>query len=512
LGSALMTRPRCPPINAAQITPNATIDPDHLATRNPGGADNRLAARLNHGGLLHRVGPQSKKTTDGEDAMARLNRRSFLKFSGGGAIAGTTGGMAGILASGRAPALAQATTIHWLRWSDFVPASDQLLRGEIAGECEKALGMKLNVETITANDIQARITSAIQSGSGPDIVCALNNWPQLYTESVTDVSDVADELGKAQGGFYETSKLVANDGRKWVAVPWSVVGLQIAYRKSWFQEVGYSGGKFPQTWEEYREVGKKLKAESRPIGQTFGHTFGDAPAFSYPYLWSWGGKEVEADGKTVVLNSKETIESVKFMVGFWKDAHDEGGLAWDDSSNNRAFLAGTCCATNNGASIYIEALRKPEAYQTEKGVPLKDDILHAPLPKGPGGQFSFHVPFSNMLMGYSKNQKAAKDFLRWISSKPVFDKWFVSQKGFSVGPTTDWEKHKLWEEDPVMLPFKSAARSGRFAGHAGPSNRKAAEALTKYILTDMYAKAIQGMAPEQSVKWAHDELVKIYSA
>ena len=63
-----------------------------------------------------------------------------------------------------------------------------------------------------------------------------------------------------------------------------------------------------------------------------------------------------------------------------------------------------------------------------------------------------------------------------------------------------------------MLPFKSAARSGRFAGHAGPSNRKAAEALTKYILTDIYAKAIQGMAPEQSVKWAHDELVKIYSA
>ena len=444
--------------------------------------------------------------------MARLNRRSFLKFSGGGAIVGTTGGVASILASGRAPALAQATTIHWLRWNDFVPASDQLLRREIAGECEKALGVKLNVETINANDIQARITSAIQSGSGPDIVCALNNWPQLYTESVTDVGDVADELGKAQGGFYETSKLVANDGRKWVAVPWSIVSLQIAYRKSWFEEVGFGGGKFPQTWEEYREAGKKLKAKSRPIGQTLGHTFGDAPAFSYPYLWSWGGKEVEADGKTVVLNSKETIESVKFMVGFWKDAHDEGGLAWDDSSNNRAFLAGTCCATNNGASIYIEALRKPDAYTTEKGGPMKEDILHAPLPKGPGGQFSFHVPFSNMLMGYSKNQKAAKDFLRWISSKPVFDKWFVSQKGFSVGPTTDWEKHKLWEEDSVMLPFKSAARSGRFAGHAGPSSRKAAEALTKYILTDMYAKAVQGMAPEEAVKWAHDELVKIYSA
>jgi multiple sugar transport system substrate-binding protein len=443
--------------------------------------------------------------------MTRYNRRNFLRISGSGAIAATTGGMAGILASGRAPAFAQAATVHWLRWNDFVPASDQLLRKEITAECQKALGVKLTVETINGNDIQARITSAIQSGSGPDVICALNNWPQLYAESVADVDDVTEEIGKAQGGFYETSRVVANNGKKWLGVPWTIIGLQIAYRKSWFEEVGYGGGKFPQTWDEYREAGRKLKAKGRPIGQALGHTFGDAPAFTYPYLWSWGGKEVEADGKTVVLNSKETVESVKFMVAFWKEAHDEGGLAWDDSNNNRAFLAGTCSATNNGASIYIEALRKPDAYRSEKGTPLRDDILHAPLPKGPAGQFSLHVPHSNMVMNYSKNQKAAKDFIRWINSKPVFEQWFVSQKGFSVGPTTDWEKHKLWNEDPVMLPFRSAARTGRFAGYAGLSGRNAAEVFTKYILTDMYAKAVQGMPAEVAVKAAHDELVKIYA-
>ena len=80
-----------------------------------------------------------------------------------------TGSLAGILASGRAPAYAQTQTMHWLRWSDFVPASDVFLKGEIVKLCEKDLGMKLTVETINANDIQARITAAIQSGSGPDI-------------------------------------------------------------------------------------------------------------------------------------------------------------------------------------------------------------------------------------------------------------------------------------------------------------------------------------------------------
>src|SRR5712671_637639 len=122
-------------------------------------------------------------------------------------------------------------------------------------------------------------------------------------------------------------------------------------RRSWFAEVGYNDGRFPETWEEYRAAGKKLKAQGRPFGQTLGHTFGDAPVFWYPYLWSWGGKEVEADGKTVALNSKETVESVKFAVAFWNDCYDPGGLAWDDSSNNRALLAGTVSSTNNGASI-----------------------------------------------------------------------------------------------------------------------------------------------------------------
>src|SRR5712692_6745072 len=444
--------------------------------------------------------------------MARFSRRKLLKLSGAGAVAATSGGMAAILASGRAPAYAQVTTLHWLRWNDFVPISDEVLRQEIAPACEKALGIKLNIEMINGNDIQARTTSAIQSGAGPDIICALNNWPRLYPESVSDVSDLVEEIGKAQGGFYDESRVVANDGTRWIAVPWCVIGSQLTYRKSWFEEIGYSGGKFPQAWEEYREAGKKLKAKGRPMGQTLGHTFGDAPSYAYPYTWSFGGKEVEADGKTVVLNSKATVDAVKFMTGFWKDSYDEGGLAWDDSNNNRAFLSGTCSSTLNGASIYLEAKRKPTTYLTEKGTPLWEDILHGPLPKGPAGQFSYHVPMSNMLMKYSKNQKAAQDFIRWITSKPVYQTWFDSQQGYSVGATTIWETDKLWDKDPVMLPYRTAARAAHFPGYAGPADRHAAEGVSKYLMVDMYDKAVQGMAAEDAVKWAHDECVKIHAA
>lgn len=444
--------------------------------------------------------------------MPRIGRRQLLQLSGVGAVAARTGGMAAILAAARAPAYAQGTTLHWLRWNDFVPASDEVLRNVIVPECQKTLGIKLTIEMINANDILARITSAIQSGAGPDVICVLNNWAQLYPESVIDAGDVAEAIDKEQGGFYEEARGVANDGKRWLAVPWCVLGAQLAYRKSWFEEVGYPAPKFPQTWEEYRAAGTKLKSMGRPLGQAVSHSFGDPPTYAYPYLWSWGGKEVEADGKTVVLNSKATVESVEFAVAFWKDAYDEGGLAWDDSSNNRAFLSGTISCTLNGASIYLEAKRKPDTYLTEKGTPLWQDILHAPLPKGVAGQYGYHLPMSNMLMKYSRNQKAAKEFLRWVTSKPVYQPWFDSQQGYSVGSTTIWEKDKLWEKDPVMLPFRTAARAGRFPGYAGPADRHAAEVLSKYIIVDMTAKAIEGMAAKDAVTWAQDEIAKIHAA
>src|SRR6478735_9203443 len=344
--------------------------------------------------------------------MARVTRRKFLKVSGAGALAAKTGGMAAILATGRAPAYAQATTLNWLRWNDFVPASDQLLRRELIPEGEKTLGIKINLETVNGNDLQPRITAAIQSGAGPDVFMLFNNHPQLYAASLADMGDLADAQGKAEGGYYPYVNSQSNDGKRWVSMPWTIVGGMIAYRKSWFDEIGVTS--FPDTWEKYRDAGKKLKAKGRPLGQTLGHTFGDSPTFTYPYMWSWGGTEIEKDGKTVNINKKEVVESIKFMTAFWKEAHDEGGLAWDDTNNNRAFLSQTICATLNGASIYIESLRNPDKYITEKGVQLKTDIQHSPLPRGPAGQFAMHTFFSHVIPNYSKNQAGAKEFLKWI--------------------------------------------------------------------------------------------------
>ena len=107
---------------------------------------------------------------------------------------------------------------------------------------------------------------------------------------------------------------------------------------------------------------------------------------------------------------------------------------------------------------------------------------------------------SNYHETLKKNQVATKKFLNWVSSKDIFNQWFVSQQGYTCGPTKMWEDNPVWNVDPIMAPLKKIPVTGRPTGYAGPPNRKAAEAQTKYIVVDMYAKAIQGMDAGESVK------------
>ena len=229
------------------------------------------------------------------------------------------------------------------------------------------------------------------------------------------------------------------------------------------------------------------------MGQAFGHSLGDPNNWAYSMTWCFGGAEIDQSGK-VVINSKETLEAVKFTVAAWKDCLDEGGLAWDDSSNNRAYLAGTISATINGASIYFVAKRQfPDIAKVTS---------HGQMPKGPGGRFYNIGGQGRAVMKYSKNQQVAKEFLRWFMDRPQYDKWMAANDGYTVGPTPYWEKHPLVGEGSQAHSLQGGVKFGRWPGYPGAPSRKASEALVKYILVDMYAQAIKGMKAEDAVKWA----------
>jgi multiple sugar transport system substrate-binding protein len=441
-----------------------------------------------------------RQTSDQHDALT-ISRRDLLK--GAAAAAGVTalGGIPGIVQAGQAPAYPRGTKLHLLTRINFIPAGDKVFIAQ-AAEFGKQMGVEVQVETIGENDVQARAAAAVVANAGPDIILLQNNFPHLLANGLADVSDLAESLGRAEGGFWDLSKANAYVGSQWLAVPYGVLSNTMAYREDWLKEAGFS--KFPDTYEELREVGKKLKSMGRPMGQCFGHSVNDPNSWCYPFVWAYGAYEVERDGKTVALDKKGALDALKLNTAMWKEGFDEGGLSWDDASNNRAFLAGSISVTNNGASIYFVGREKfPEIAKLTN---------HAPNPRGPAGRYYHMATHSSAVMKYSKNQPLAKEFIRWYMDKKQYEPWFIAMSSYMIPPTKAWFEHPAWKTDPKLTPFRDTIKDARHLGYAGPPSAKASEALAKFIIVDMFAKAIQGTKPEDALAWAVGELKKIYGA
>jgi len=427
-----------------------------------------------------------------------ITRRKLMQVAGGAAAAASGAGLG--LFGGQAPARAQQRTVHVVQWSHFIPAVDQELR-RIVGEFEKATGIKVTNEFINLNDITPRAAAAIESKKGADIFQLQWNQAHLFSGGLDNHNDVFQELGGDK--VYPFIRAALNVNGTYRGVPFFAVAWGPTYRKDYFKEAGVQ--RIPQTWDEMLQAGKKLKQMGKPVGQTLGHTIGDAPFFTYPLTWSFGGMETD-DKQRVIINSAETRRAVEFMREFWFAACDEGGMAWDDASNNRAFLSEQISMTGNASSIWYKAKFDPKSVAPG----MADQIGHFLMPAGPAGRFMMPQPYSHCITDYSPNKREAREYLRFIMKRENYEKWFERNLGFCLGPTAEWEKHPMWDREPAVAPFREMAKYGRSMGFSGPHDRKSSEVQAKYIITDMYARGVKGDSPADAVAWAEKELKIVY--
>ena len=262
------------------------------------------------------------------------------------------------------------------------------------------------------------------------------------------------------------------------------------------------GNKLDMTWDEYHAVAKKCKTNGHPFGQAFGHSTGDPPSFAYPYMWSHGAMEISKELKSIAFNKPEFVDAMQTFIQVWKDGYDETGTGWDDSSNNRAFLAGQIAATLNGSSIYFAAKKdKPEIAQ---------DMHHMLIPKGPVGRFYWLETRTWAILKNSKNIAGAKEFLKWWFQDEQYLPWWRIQEGYHLQPVKKLADDPMWFKDPKMAPFRQQPKYGINVGYAGPPNEKAALAWSRYIIVDTYARAIQSGDAKASIEWGAEQLKRIY--
>jgi multiple sugar transport system substrate-binding protein len=415
---------------------------------------------------------------------------------------GTTPAAAGAPATPNASL--KGTSLAFVGGSYFIPEAQTLFQNQLK-QWGSENGVNVTADFLNWPDLQAKIAAAVQSGGGGDMFELWPGWAYLYTANLVDVSDIAEAFGKAQDGFYDGWVLPSVQvDNKWYGVPTGATNVALAYRISYFKKAGIDDPEksFPDTWDDFFAVGKKLKAMGKPLGQALGHSLGDPPGFCYPYMWANGAMEVEKDGKTVAFDTPTFVDAMKKFIQAWKDAYDTTALNGDDGYNNRAYLADQISATLNGSSIYAAALKQSPD--------IASDTSHADIPRGPSGRFYDFGSHSFAVLKASKNVAGAKAFLSWWFDKKQFGDWLHVQNTYQIPPTKAWANDPMWTKDPKLAAFSNDTKYGRLLGYAGPPNQKAALARSKFIIIDVFSRAVQSGDAEGEIKKGAEQLKEIY--
>jgi len=425
--------------------------------------------------------------------MDATSRRRFLEIAGLGAAAAAIGPR-------RADAQGKSLTV--LHESSFIKPYDEYFQNKLAPAYEKETGVKVNYELTSVGSIPTRVATVAETGSGADITMNITLMPFLFDEKYLDVSDIAEEIGQKQGGWYPSGKEATFVDGKWKAIPFGNIGQLMNWRTDWFAEVGFK--KFPETWEELYEAGKKLKANDHPFGFELGHGFGDNHGWLYPLLWSYGGHEVEEDGKTVIIDSDETAKAIDFARKFFKDTMFDDVLGWTDVSNNKAWLAEQISCTNNAESILFVAKRDfPEIGK------VTDQALN---PAGPKGRFHLMQAISHSIFNFSPAKEEARQFLRWLMDQKQLAGWYEVAVTYYQPLLHGYDNAPMWQVEPRNIPFRDSLTNAHVHGWPAPPNRQLAESVAKYVVVDMFAKACAGASTKDVIKNAEAQLKEIYRA
>src|SRR2546426_8239650 len=169
----------------------------------------------------------------------RVSRRHFL-----GAAAGVAAGLGGILAAGRAPAVAQTRELTFLTVASFVPETDKELKRQFE-EWGAKNKVKVRLDIIAHLQLQTKKAAEVQSRSGHDLTAlgpGLGD-ADLYYDYLADLNDVAGDVAPRNGGGVNPNDyLIPGKGK---LLPWGMPPLPIAVRTDL---LGQIREKSPATW------------------------------------------------------------------------------------------------------------------------------------------------------------------------------------------------------------------------------------------------------------------------
>lgn len=402
------------------------------------------------------------------------------------ALAITTAGCGGSADGGK-----QTVTLWMYPLSTNDQSINQTFWSGVERDFEKAhRDIDVKVEIQPWENKEEKVTTALASGKGPDLVLLIPDQVPQFART-RSLQPLDDALGGPREDFQPGAISGSTyDGKLYLAPLYQTATLPV-YNKKVLAEIGVTEA--PKTWDEVLSWAPKLSAKGY---QTLDYTAATNASLNGSYylmLWQSGGHVFAPDGKSVAFNSPEGEKALQILVDIYK----QGGIpksqltAQGDASTGP--MAKGKVALNNAMSV-------PFLKNLQKLWGADNVLIGPPLFNGKEG-VSFGLPGGLALTSNAKDPKAAKEFVRYVTSTEVLA---GITKAFGYFPP---RKSVPVPDDPVMKEYEPYLPN-MFAGEVQPAARQVMSVLAPQIQAALKGDKSPRQALDDAAKEANELIAR----
>jgi ABC-type glycerol-3-phosphate transport system substrate-binding protein len=446
---------------------------------------------------------------------SKLNRRQFLQGLGAGSTAlliAACAQPASAPAPGPAPtqkteskpaaAPPPAAKVEVVLWQhEYAPltqAYQQVIKEYQATQARVTVAF----DSVSANDFEQKLLTAIAAGSGPDIF-RMPNWSTAAYAAKGIVKPLEPAaLGKGShtdlmNEYNPPSSLngFVIDGKLY-ALPIEISILMPYYRVDILEkDLGIDKTKLPKTWDELWSAAAKLTQKDSAGKITrigFAWTWNAIWMMHQysPILYQQGGAILSSDGKTCTLDSPEGLKALQILT----EPYRSGGASVDFNVP-QAFETGKQCITfGNPPSPTSWRLNNPNFDYGNQWLPAR-------FPQTPGGKLAAYVWMPASLAPNPKTKYVTEmyDVMKFIADRPeVF---------WDVANMMNTRKKFLQSES-----FKKAQHLSTYIEDAPIAQPAVVSPVYEEIKTAIFQMVErvtkEGKTPEESLKLAAADITK----
>jgi multiple sugar transport system substrate-binding protein len=345
------------------------------------------------------------------------------------------------------------------------PAERKILEDQIEVFQKQNPDIKVSIQAIT-DDYLKEMQTLIGAKREPDVFY-LDSMPapDLINLDVLEPLDAYIEKSDVDPSDFEDALIEAytKDGSIY-GLPKDYNTLALFYNKKLFEEEGLEP---PTTWEELRDVAKKLTKDGRK-----GFAINPELARYQPFVYQNGGAVLDENGKAT-LDRKENVEALEFFTSLFLEDKSTGmpndlGVEW----------AGDAFAEEKVAMVYEGGWMIP--FLKEKAPDLEYGITELPAKEEGMENSNMAFTVAYVMSKNSKNKEAAFKLIEFLTSEE--GQQYVVDSGLAL-PSRKSMGEKFIEQYPEREAFvKGAAYAqpfqyGDYGNQFADEASKAAESV-----------------------------------